>query len=318
MKKTKKRKVELLVLSDIHLGTYGCKARELLKYLKSIKPQTVILNGDIIDIWQFSKRYFPTSHLKIIKYISTLLTRGVKVYYITGNHDELFRKFEGFELGSLKIVNKLLLELDGKKTWFFHGDVFDVTMEHSKWLARLGGKGYDLLIIINLMVNKLSEFFGYGKISLSQRVKDSVKTAVKYVNNYEKTAVEIAMRNKYDCVVCGHIHQPRMETHTGKDGDKITYLNSGDWVENLSALEYNDGKWSVYRYLQDVDLVDDKLFELAPDTEIDCVEDKYNVIFRNMVKDFHLIPGMMDNNGPARTSPDKSEEQRDKEVQLSQ
>lgn len=297
MKKTKKRKVDLIVLSDIHLGTYGCKAKELLKYLKTVKPEMLVLNGDIIDIWQFSKRYFPNSHLKIIKYISTLLTKGTKVYYITGNHDELFRKFAGFELGELKIVNKLLLDLDGKKTWFFHGDVFDVTMEHSKWLARLGGLGYDLLIIINLLANRISRFFGYGRISLSKKVKDSVKSAVKFVNNYEKTAVEIAMRNKYDCVVCGHIHQPRMETISNKEGRKVTYLNSGDWVENLSALEYNQGKWSVYYYHNDPLIQSNKKPELSQDIELDYVEQKYQVIFQNMVKDFQLLPEMIDKPG---------------------
>ncbi len=294
MKKANKRKVDLVVISDIHLGTYGCKAKELLKYLKSIKPATLVLNGDIIDIWQFSKRYFPNSHLKIIKYISTLLTKGTRVYYITGNHDELFRKFVGFELGELRIVNKLLLNLDGQKTWFFHGDVFDVTMEHSKWLARLGGRGYDFLIIINLLVNKISKLLGYGRISLSKKIKNSVKGAVKFVNNYEKTAVEIAMRNKYDFVVCGHIHQPKIETFKNKEGRQVTYLNSGDWVENYSSLEYNKGEWSVYYYHNDPLMQSIKTPEAAQDTELDCVEQKYQLIFQNMVKDFKLLPGIMD------------------------
>ncbi len=289
MKKNKKRRVELVVLSDVHLGTYGCKAKELLKYLKTIKPETLILNGDIIDIWQFSKRYFPNSHLKIIKYIATLMTKGTQVYYITGNHDELFRKFVGFELGSFQIVNKLLLDLDGKKAWFFHGDVFDVTMEHSKWLAKLGGMGYGLLIIINLIVNKVSMFFGRGRISLSKKVKDKVKSAVKYINNYEKTAAEIALRNNYDYVVCGHIHQPRMQTIIGKNDQKVTYLNSGDWVENMTSLEYNRGRWKIYNYLEDpciVEIENDQLTE----PELTSVEDKYKVIFQNMLNDFRIFP----------------------------
>ncbi|MCF8381716.1 MAG: UDP-2,3-diacylglucosamine diphosphatase, partial [Bacteroidales bacterium] len=209
MKTNKKRKVEILVISDVHLGTYGCKAKELLNYLRSVKPKILILNGDIIDIWQFSKYYFPNAHLKIIKYLTKLLTKGTTIYYITGNHDELFRKFEGFELGKLKIVNKLLLEIDGKKTWFFHGDVFDVTMKHSKWLARLGGQSYGLLILLNMVVNKISNLFGYGRISLSKKIKNSVKSAVKFVNNFENVAAQIAIQNDYDYVICGHIHQPQ-------------------------------------------------------------------------------------------------------------
>ena len=107
MKETKKRKVDILVLSDVHLGTYGCHAKELLLYLKTIKPKTVVLNGDIIDIWQFSKRYWPKSHMKVVKQLLTWLSKGVKIYYITGNHDEMLRKFAGFKMGSLRIVNRI-------------------------------------------------------------------------------------------------------------------------------------------------------------------------------------------------------------------
>ena len=113
----KKRPVDIVVISDVHLGTYGCRAKELHKYLKSIKPEKVILNGDIIDIWQFSKRYWPKSHMKIVKLITSWISNGVEVHYITGNHDEMLRKFVGFQMGSFSISNKELLTVDGKKTW---------------------------------------------------------------------------------------------------------------------------------------------------------------------------------------------------------
>lgn len=154
MDKARKRKVDVVVISDVHLGTYGCHAKELLHYLKSIKPGTVILNGDIIDVWQFSKRFWPKSHTKVIKHLLGWITKGIKMYYVTGNHDEMLRRFEGFKMGSLRIVNKVVLELDNEsKAWIFHGDVFDVTMQHSKWLARLGAIGYDILILINRFAN---------------------------------------------------------------------------------------------------------------------------------------------------------------------
>ncbi len=107
----KKRKIEILVLSDIHLGTYGCRAKELLDYLKSVKPEILILNGDIIDIWQFSKNYWPKSHMKVVKHILGMVSKGTKTYYVTGNHDEMLRRFTGFKLGSLQIVDKVLLKL---------------------------------------------------------------------------------------------------------------------------------------------------------------------------------------------------------------
>jgi UDP-2,3-diacylglucosamine pyrophosphatase LpxH len=249
--KTKKRKVDLVVISDVHLGTYGCHAKELLQYLKSIKPKTLILNGDIIDIWQFSKRYWPQAHMQVIKHITGLIGKGVKVYYVTGNHDEMLRKFVGFRMGSFKIVNKIVLNLDGRKAWIFHGDVFDVTMQHSKWLTKLGAVGYDSLIHINSFVNYFSQKLGKGKISLSKKIKNSVKSAVKFINNFEETAANIGIDNSYDYVVCGHIHHPEIKTIENKYGH-IQYLNSGDWIENLSALEYHDKEWKIYKYQDDM------------------------------------------------------------------
>ena len=246
----KKRDVELVVLSDIHLGTYGCHAEELLRYLKTIRPKRIVLNGDIIDMWQFSKHYWPKSHMQVIKHITGLLAKNTRIIYLTGNHDEMLRKFAGFRLGSFRIDNKIVLKLNGKRVWIFHGDVFDVTMQHSKWLARLGAVGYDSLIIINAVVNWCLTRVGREKISLSKRVKDGVKSAVKFINNFEKTAADIAIENNYDYVVCGHIHQPELRTIQTDKGEVI-YLNSGDWVENLTALEYNGENWSIYRYRDD-------------------------------------------------------------------
>ena len=210
----------------------------------------MILNGDIIDIWQFNKRYFPKAHMNVIKHITSLLSNGTDVYYITGNHDEMLRKFEGFQLGNFKILNKLILTIDDKKGWIFHGDVFDVTMKHSKWLAKLGGKGYDMLIRLNTFINWISKLFGYGKLSLSKKIKNSVKSAVKFINHFEETVSEIAIDNKYDYVICGHIHQPEIREISNLKGS-TTYLNSGDWIENLTALEYRNNKWSLYEYAKD-------------------------------------------------------------------
>jgi len=205
------------------------------------------LNGDIIDMWQFSKRYWPKSHMQIVHKIINWVSKGTKVYYITGNHDEMLRKFEGFKMGKLSIENKLVLDLDGKKVWIFHGDVFDVTMQNSKWLTRLGSHGYDLLILINAFCNMISVKMGRGKISLSKNIKNSVKQAVKFINDFEKTAADIAIRNGYDYVLCGHIHHPEMKTIKTEHG-QVEYLNSGDWIENLTALEYNNKEWSLYKY----------------------------------------------------------------------
>jgi len=245
-----KRDVDIVVLSDIHLGTYGCHATELLQYLKSIKPKAVVLNGDIIDIWQFSKRYWPTTHMMVVKQLISYVAKDVPVYYIPGNHDEMLRRFKDFQLGSLKITNKLSLKIDNSKVWIFHGDVFDVVMQNSRWLAKLGAIGYDTLILINSFVNFFAKKFGKDKVSISKRVKNSVKSAVKFINDFETTVCEMAGDNNYDYVICGHIHHPEIKDMSTKNGN-VVYMNSGDWIENLTSLEYSDGKWSIYSFYDD-------------------------------------------------------------------
>ncbi|WP_405399519.1 UDP-2,3-diacylglucosamine diphosphatase [Maribacter sp. Asnod2-G09] len=278
----KKRPVDIVVISDVHLGTYGCHAKELLKYMKSIKPKEVILNGDIVDIWQFSKRYFPKSHMKVIKLLLEWVAKGVPVHYITGNHDELLRKFSGNSMGSLSIVNKMVIPLEDKKAWIFHGDVFDVTMQHSKWVAKLGAKGYDSLILLNRGINFISKKIGRGPISMSKKIKHSVKSAVKFINDFEQIAADIAIENGYDFVICGHIHQPEIR-NIKTDKGEVTYLNSGDWIENLTALEYHKGMWKLYSYLED---------QLTIDHQEDSKEETFVLekaeLFESLLEEFRI------------------------------
>jgi len=212
-----------------------------------------------------------------------MLSRGIKVYYVTGNHDEMLRRFENFSLGDFHIVNKLVIHhSNNKKSWIFHGDVFDVTMQYSKWLAKLGAVGYDLLICINAFINYISKLCGKGRISLSKRIKNSVKSAVKYINSFEETAASIAIEKGYDHVICGHIHQPCNRMITGRGGGKTNYLNSGDWIENLSALEYKDDQWKVYYYQHD---------KLVTELHASCYTDeaaylRTTELFKIMMEDF--------------------------------
>src|SRR6185437_10781323 len=195
-----KRSVDVVVLSDVHLGTYGCRAKELVNYLKSITPNILILNGDLIAGWQFTKRYFPVAHMMVIKEIIQFITNGTRVFYITGNHDEMMRRYTDIQMGNFTLTDKLVLEIDGKMTWIFHGDVFDNTTK------------------------------GGAKL-----------------NDFELIAAELAIEKKYDYVICGHIHQPQVKVVETKDG-KVTYLNSGDWVEHLTALEYHQNNWTIFEY----------------------------------------------------------------------
>ncbi|HEX7903265.1 MAG TPA: UDP-2,3-diacylglucosamine diphosphatase [Chitinophagaceae bacterium] len=243
-----KRTVDVAVISDLHLGTYGSRAAEVLTYLKSISPQLLILNGDIIDVWQFSKHYFPSSHMAVIKEIFQLLATGTRVVYITGNHDEMLRRYSDLQLGHLQIVDKMLIEIDGKITWIFHGDAFDNTTKGgAKFWARMGSNGYAALLGFNRIINRFMKMIGKEKISLSKRVMEQINKSIVRINEFETLVAELAIEKKYDYVICGHIHQPQQRVIESEKG-KVTYLNAGDWIEHLTALEYYNKAWHIYQY----------------------------------------------------------------------
>lgn len=263
-----KKVLDICVISDLHLGTYGCRAEELLRYLQHIEPARLILNGDIIDAWQFKKKYFPATHWEVIERILEMANTGTIVYYLTGNHDDILRRFDSLDLGNIRLRHQLELRVHNKSYWFFHGDVFDASVLISPFLASLGGKGYDWLIRINAFINGWRVRMGLPKISFAHRVKRSVKHAVKFVSDFEKHSVRMGLRKGVDVVVCGHIHQPLIEKVENEEGS-IMYMNSGDWIENMTALEFVNSKWTLYRYGIGEDAVlDEYLTQLEQDQYI--------------------------------------------------
>jgi UDP-2,3-diacylglucosamine pyrophosphatase LpxH len=243
-----KRSVDVVVISDLHLGTYGSRASEALTYLKSIAPRMLVLNGDIIDIWQFSKHYFPPAHMAVIKEIFQLLASGTRVIYITGNHDEMLRKYSNLELCHLQLADKMVIEIDNKMTWIFHGDAFDNTTKGgAKFWARMGSNGYAVLLSFNRFINRCMKLLGKEKLSLSKRVMQKVNDSIVRINEFETLVAELAIEKKYDYVICGHIHQPKQRNIKTVKGE-VTYLNSGDWVEHLTSLEYYNKEWHIYEY----------------------------------------------------------------------
>jgi UDP-2,3-diacylglucosamine pyrophosphatase LpxH len=267
------------------LGTYGCHATELITYLRSIEPKLLVLNGDIVDIWQFRKHYFPAAHMQVIKEIFSLMSKGTEIVYITGNHDESLRRYSGLRLGNFRLEDKLVIDMDGQRTWIFHGDVFDATTKGSaKLIANLGGHGYDILILVNRAINWILKSIGREKMSLSKKVKNSVKKAVSWIGDFEQTAAELAIENQYSTVICGHIHQPQIRT-VETDKGSVVYMNSGDWIENLTSLEYNEGQWEIYQY--DEKQVDESavVIPIKHDKKIpvlDVLTDEVGVFFQSL------------------------------------
>ena len=242
-----KRNLDILVISDLHLGTYGSEADEVLAYLNTINANKIVINGDFVDIMLFNKRFWPSSHMKVIKYFLDLISQGKEIYYVTGNHDELMRKFLNFKIQNFKIVNQIVLDTDEGKVWIFHGDVFDFSIQ-TQWLTKLAGFLYDYMIIFNSWINKkIMRPLGRKRLNFSKTIKSNVKTAVQYFANFEMKAAEVAQKNGYKYVVCGHIHTPKIESFN-INGEQVIYMNSGDWLESLSSLEYVDNKWSIYMH----------------------------------------------------------------------
>lgn len=263
--KTTIRKLDVSVISDFHLATMASQAKPLLKYLKSVQPKTLVLNGDIIDSWRFSRNYFPKAHLKVIRQLLKMIEKGVQVVYITGNHDDVFRKFKNIKLGNFRIVNQYELTINSQKTWIFHGDVFDHIIHHSPWLAKLGAAAYGFLTLFNTFINLFLKAIRRKEVLMYKSMKDRISKREKILTNFEKAVANAAVSKDVDLVICGHTHIPVDKTIITDHGS-VRYINCGDWVEHLSAAECIKGVWSLNYYTPDeeedsvADLQDDELF----------------------------------------------------------
>ena len=151
-------------------------------------------------------------------------------------------------MGNFTLTDKLVLEIDQQMIWIFHGDVFDNTTQGSaRMIAKLGSSGYGMLILFNRLVNSILSFFGRERVSISKKIMQGVNKAVAKINDLEHIATGLAIKKKYDYVICGHIHQPEKKTVETPEG-RVVYLNSGDWVEHMTALEYNHNQWRIFQY----------------------------------------------------------------------
>lgn len=253
-----KRKLEVAVISDLHLATHACKAKKILGYLKSINPSTLVLNGDIFDSWRFTRSYFPKTHLKVVRQIMKFMEKGVQVYYISGNHDEFIRRFQNTQIGTLKIVNQLSLELDHQKTWIFHGDLFDHVIHEARWLAKLGAAVYGFLTMLNKALNPILSVFSKKEIIIYKTLKKMLTRERNPLSKFEKAICNAAQNKKFDSVIVGHTHLPKDKKIVTPEGI-FHYLNCGDWVEHFTAVEYYDHEWHLHYYeeLEDMPEPDD-------------------------------------------------------------
>lgn len=243
-------KFRSIFISDIHLGTKFSKANHLLEFIREYESENLYLVGDIIDGWAIKRKFvWRQSHSDVIQKILRKARKSTNVYFIAGNHDEFLRPFIPIILGDrLHIQSEMdYIDLNNRKFLVTHGDFFDSITMTKKWLAILGDYGYDLLLHLNTVVNFARKAFGRKKYwSLSKYAKDSIKSSVSFISDYEGILATHAKRNNYDGVICGHIHKAEM-----RNIDGIEYLNCGDWVESCTAVvETLDGQWKIINFLE--------------------------------------------------------------------
>jgi len=235
-------------ISDVHLGTRGCKAEFLLDFLRHTDSARLYLIGDIVDGWRMRRAwYWHQTHNDVIQKVLRKARKGTRVVYVPGNHDELFRDYVGYAFGGIEIVSEAIHETaDGRRLLVLHGDAFDVVVKHARWLAVLGDRGYNLLMAVSHGVNVLRRHCGFPYWSLSAYLKQRVKNAVEYVGRFEQAVCDEARRRGVDGVVCGHIHKAEL-----RDLDGMLYANDGDWVESCTALvEHFDGRLEIVDWMR--------------------------------------------------------------------
>jgi UDP-2,3-diacylglucosamine pyrophosphatase LpxH len=235
-------KWKTVILSDIHLGSKSSRAEDVWNFLDSVSCQTLILNGDIIDGWSLKRgSKWKEIHSKVLRKIIKIAEKGTEVIWIRGNHDEFLKDFLPFTLGNIAIREDYrFISQSGKTCYVFHGDVLDIFITKAKWLAHLGSIGYDIALWMNRVYNRYREWKGLPYYSISKDIKNKIKKAVDFVNDFENNAIKLAHNKGAEIAICGHIHQPAL---------RETYMNSGDWCENCTALvESYEGNWEILEY----------------------------------------------------------------------
>lgn len=249
-------------ISDIHLGTAGCQAKYLLDFLRYNESEYLYLVGDIIDGWAMKRSwYWHQDHNDVVQKILRKARKGTKVTYIAGNHDEAIRQFIGMAFGGIDIQDEVIhTTADGRKFLILHGDLFDGVIQCARWLAIAGDHAYTIILKLNRWFNHLRAKFGLEYWSLSQYLKQRVKTAVSFVGQFEQAVAKEAKARGMDGVICGHIHKAEM-----REIDGILYCNDGDWVESLTALvETMDGELKIIVWKQLGHVVEPKQPALEP------------------------------------------------------
>ncbi len=237
-------------ISDVHLGSKGCKAEYLLDFLKCTESEYLYLLGDIIDIWAMRRGlYWPQTHNNVVRTVLGKAKHGTKVIYIPGNHDDRFRDYVGTTFGNVELRMRAIHETaDGRRLLMLHGDEFDHVIRYSKFIGHLGDRAYTFLLKFNRLVNYVRRKLGLPYWSIAAYLKHKVKNAVNVISDFERTVAQEAACWRVDGLVCGHIHHAQIKWING-----VLYCNDGDWVESCTALvEAHDGALHLLHWADDI------------------------------------------------------------------
>lgn len=239
-------KFRALFISDVHLGSKAAKAEYLIDFLRHHEAERIFLVGDIVDGWRLRRSWhWPQAHNDVVQKLLRQARKGTAITYIAGNHDEFARMFQGVHFGGIVVADRAIHEAaDGRRFLVIHGDQFDAVVHNARWLAYLGDFAYDAAMALNRVVARFRRTFGMPYWSFSAWAKVKVKRAVNFIGAFEQVLAEEARRSEVDGVICGHIHHPAIESFDG-----IDYINTGDWVENCTAVAENfDGTFVILRW----------------------------------------------------------------------
>ena len=229
------------IISDLHLGSKPSRKDDILEFLNTLKTNILILNGDIVDGWSLKRgSKWTKKDMKIIRKLLKISETDTEVIWIRGNHDDFLKEFLPFYLGNIKIVEDWIYQYNQTRYYIFHGDVLDIFITKIKWLAYIGSVGYDIALWMNRWYNKWRAFRGLPYYSISKDIKNGIKQATSFINDFEDNAIKLANQKGCEVAVCGHIHHPDLNSD---------YMNSGDWCENCTALVQTiDGEWKLLHY----------------------------------------------------------------------
>lgn len=246
----KKRQIEVAVLSNIHLGAESCKADALLAYLSSISPKILVLNGTVLEAVPAARSAFPSRHFRIFKKLFSMASSGTKIYYVYKNHDAIVRLFQDRSPGNIYFTKNLFLNLDDKRAWFTHGDFLESPLLSKKWVRGMGTGRLRILAGIIRFQHKAWNFIRKRRGGILLPEAACYEDRLKKDETLRKTTVKLAIGRGCDYLICGAPHRLSniwLDTPIGK----CQYLSAGDWIENLTALEYNFKRWKSYRYSED-------------------------------------------------------------------